>query len=108
MSADVIDQKAEDVKRTKTALDGNQRLEVAKQQALNHLNTLNDLNDAQRQTLTDTINHSPNINSVNQAKEKANTVNTAMTQLKQTIANYDDELHDGNYINADKDKKRCL
>lgn len=28
-----------------------------------------------------------------------------MTQLKQTIANYDDELHDGNYINADKDKK---
>ena len=49
---------------------GNQRLEVAKQQALNHLNTLNDLNDAQRQTLTDTINHSPNINSVNQAKEK--------------------------------------
>ncbi len=105
MSADVIDQKAEDVKRTKTALDGNQRLEVAKQQALNHLNTLNDLNDAQRQTLTDTINHSPNINSVNQAKEKANTVNTAMTQLKQTIANYDDELHDGNYINADKDKK---
>ena len=42
---------------------------------------------------------------MNQAKEKANTVNTAMTQLKQTIANYDDELHDGNYINADKDKK---
>ncbi len=105
MSADVINQKAEDVKRTKTALDGNQRLEAAKQQALNHLNTLNDLNDAQRQALTDTINHSPNINSVNQAKEKANTVNTAMTQLKQTIANYDNELHDGNYINADKDKK---
>ena len=105
MSADAINQKAEDVKRTKTALDGNQRLEAAKQQALNHLNTLNDLNDAQRQTLTDTINHSPNINSVNQAKEKANTVNTAMTQLKQTIANYDNELHDGNYINADKDKQ---
>ena len=28
-----------------------------------------------------------------------------MTQLKQTIANYDNELHDGNYINADKDKQ---
>lgn len=105
MSADVINQKAEDVKRTKTALDGNQRLEAAKQQALNHLNTLNDLNNAQRQALTNAINHSPNINSVNQAKDKANTVNTAMTQLKQTIANYDDELHDGNYINADKDKQ---
>lgn len=105
MSADVINQKAEDVKRTKTALDGNQRLEAAKQQALNHLNTLNDLNNAQRQALTNAINHSPNINSVNQAKDKANTVNTAMTQLKQTIANYDEELHDGNYINADKDKQ---
>ena len=42
---------------------------------------------------------------MNQAKDKANTVNTAMTQLKQTIANYDNELHDGNYINADKDKQ---
>lgn len=31
-----------------------------------------------------------------------------MTQLKQTIANYDDELHDGNYINADKDKKMLI
>ncbi|MDU7765404.1 MAG: hypothetical protein E7J95_10980, partial [Staphylococcus sp.] len=105
MGVDVINQKAEEVKRTKDALDGNHRLEEAKQLAIAHLNTLNDLNDAQRQALTDTINHSPNINSVNQAKDKANTVNTAMTQLKQTIANYDDELHDGNYINADKDKK---
>ncbi len=105
MSVDVINQKAEEVKRTKDALDGNHRLEEAKQLAIAHLNTLNDLNDAQRQALTDTINHSPNINSVNQAKDKANTVNTAMTQLKQTIANYDNELHDGNYINADKDKQ---
>ena len=105
MSANVINQKTEEVKRTKDALDGNQRLEAAKQQALNHLNTLNDLNNAQRQALTDTINHSSNINSVNQAKDKANTVNTAMTQLKQTIANNDNELHDGNYINADKDKQ---
>ncbi|MBM0766156.1 hyperosmolarity resistance protein Ebh, partial [Staphylococcus epidermidis] len=105
MSANVINQKNEEVKRTKDALDGNQRLEAAKQQALNHLNTLNDLNNAQRQALTDTINHSSNINSVNQAKDKANTVNTAMTQLKQTIANNDNELHDGNYINADKDKQ---
>ena len=77
MGVDVINQKAEEVKRTKDALDGNHRLEEAKQLAIAHLNT----------------------------KEKANTVNTAMTQLKQTIANYDDELHDGNYINADKDKK---
>lgn len=105
MSVDVINQKAEEVKRTKDALDGNHRLEEAKQLAIAHLNTLNDLNDAQRQALTDTINHSPNINSVNQAKDKANTVNTAMTQLKQTIANYDNELHDGNYINSDKDKQ---
>ncbi len=105
MGVDVINQKAEEVKRTKDALDGNHRLEEAKQLAIAHLNTLNDLNDAQRQALTDTINHSPNINSVNQAKDKANTVNTAMTQLKKTIANYDNELLDGNYINADKDKQ---
>ncbi|MCC3754043.1 hypothetical protein LLE89_10305, partial [Staphylococcus epidermidis] len=44
----------------------------AKQQALNHLNTLNDLNDAQRQTLTDIINHFQNSIQGNKLKKKKN------------------------------------
>ena len=40
MSSDTINQKANDVKQTKDALDGNQRLAAAKQEAVRHLKRL--------------------------------------------------------------------
>ncbi|MEJ7230823.1 FIVAR domain-containing protein, partial [Staphylococcus epidermidis] len=42
---------------------------------------------------------------VNQIKGNANAVNTAMTGLKQSVADNDSEIQQGNYINADKDKQ---
>ena len=81
------------------------RLAAAKQEAVRHLNDLHDLNEAQRHALTTEINNSNNIAAVNQAKDKANTVNTAMTGLKHSIADNEQELRNGNYINADKDKQ---
>lgn len=101
MSSDEVNQKAQKVKQAKDALDGQQRLTNAKEQAINHLNDLHDLNDAQRQALTEQINHSDNITSVNQIKDNANAVNTAMTGLKQSVADNNSEIHQGNYINAE-------
>lgn len=105
MSSDVVNQKAQKVQQTKDALDGQQRLAEAKEHAINHLSDLHDLNNAQRQALTDQINHSDNITSVNHIKDNANVVNTAMTGLKQSVADNNSEIQQGNYINADKDKQ---
>lgn len=92
MSSDTVNQKAQKVQQTKDALDGQQRLTHAKEQAINHLNNLHNLNKAQRRALTDQINHSDNIASVNQAKDKADNVNTAMTGLKQSVADNNTEI----------------
>ena len=66
------------------------------------------MNNAQRQALTDQINHSDNITSVNHIKDNANVVNTAMTGLKQSVADNNSEIQQGNYINRIKINKTLI
>lgn len=60
------------------------------------------LNDAQKQALTTQIEHAPNIDAVNTAKQTAESLNNAMDQLEQAIHNKNQILADGNYLNADQ------
>lgn len=105
MDSSTIQQKANEVKQAKNNLDGDERLASAKNEALNHLQELNDLNEAQNHALTNQINDSRNITSVNQANDLANSINTSMTSLKQSIADNVELLSKSEYANADPDKQ---
>ncbi|MGT0202095.1 hypothetical protein ACVNPX_02345 [Staphylococcus aureus] len=85
----VINQAAGQVSTTKNALNGNENLEAAKQQASQSLGSLDNLNNAQKQTVTDQINGAHTVDEANQIKQNAQNLNTAMGNLKQAIADKD-------------------
>ncbi len=80
----VINQAAGQVSTTKNALNGNENLEAAKQQATQSLGSLDNLNNAQKQAVTDQINgaHTVDKEEANQIKQNAQNLNTAMGNLK--------------------------
>ncbi|MGO4092526.1 hypothetical protein AB2980_20860, partial [Staphylococcus aureus] len=67
----VINQAAGQVSTTKNALNGNENLEAAKQQASQSLGSLDNLNNAQKQTVTDQINGAHTVDEANQIKQNA-------------------------------------
>ncbi|CFV63690.1 cell wall associated fibronectin-binding protein [Staphylococcus aureus] len=117
----VINQAAGQVSTTKNALNGNENLEAAKQQASQSLGSLDNLNNAQKQTVTDQINGAHTVDEANQIKQNAQNLNTAMGNLKQAIADKDatkatvnftdadkeQTKADGNFVNADPDKQNA-
>ncbi|MBD4409719.1 hypothetical protein GUG98_23925, partial [Xanthomonas citri pv. citri] len=89
MNPDTINQKASQVNSAKSALNGDEKLAQAKQEALANLDTLRDLNQPQRDALRNQINQAQALATVEQTKQNAQNVNTAMSNLKQGIANKD-------------------
>ncbi|CAC7029452.1 cell wall associated fibronectin-binding protein [Staphylococcus aureus] len=100
-----MNQKAESVKSTKGALDGQQNLQRAKTEATNAITHASDLNQAQKNALTQQVNSAQNVQAVNDIKQTTQSLNTAMTGLKRGVANHNQVVQSDNYVNADTNKK---
>ncbi|HDE6158823.1 TPA: GA module-containing protein, partial [Staphylococcus aureus] len=98
----VINQAAGQVSTTKNALNGNENLEAAKQQATQSLGSLDNLNNAQKQAVTNQINGAHTVDEANQIKQNAQNLNTAMGNLKQAIADKDATKATVNFTDADQ------
>ncbi|HCX9025799.1 TPA: hyperosmolarity resistance protein Ebh [Staphylococcus aureus] len=96
---------ANQVNSAKQALNGNDNLANAKQQANNRLDQLDHLNNAQKQQLQSQITQSSDIAAVNGHKQTAESLNTAMGNLINAIADHQAVEQRGNFINADTDKQ---
>ncbi|HHY0262625.1 TPA: hyperosmolarity resistance protein Ebh, partial [Staphylococcus aureus] len=103
----VINQAAGQVSTTKNALNGNENLEAAKQQATQSLGSLDNLNNAQKQAVTDQINGAHTVDEANQIKQNAQNLNTAMGNLKQAIADKDATKATVNFTDADQAKQQA-
>lgn len=105
MDVNTVNQKAETVKSTKAALDGQQNLQRAKTEATNAITHASDLNQAQKNALTQQVNSAQNVQAVNDIKQTTQSLNTAMTGLKRGVANHNQVVQSDNYVNADTNKK---
>lgn len=105
MNPDEVNRATTQVNNTKVALDGDENLAAAKQQANNRLNQLDHLNNAQKQQLQSQITQSSDIAKVNGHKQTAESLNTAMGNLINAIADHQAVEQRGNFINADTDKQ---
>ncbi|MDF4062527.1 hyperosmolarity resistance protein Ebh [Staphylococcus aureus] len=105
MNPDEVNSATTQVNNTKVALDGDENLVAAKQQANNRLDQLDHLNNAQKQQLQSQITQSSDIAAVNGHKQTAESLNTAMGNLINAIADHQAVEQRGNFINADTDKQ---
>ncbi|HEA5883630.1 TPA: hyperosmolarity resistance protein Ebh, partial [Staphylococcus aureus] len=105
MDVNTVNQKAETVKSTKGALDGQQNLQRAKTEATNAITHASDLNQTQKNALTQQVNNAQNVQAVNDIKQTTQSLNTAMTGLKRGVANHNQVVQSDNYVNADTNKK---
>ena len=105
MNPDDVNRATTQVNNTKVALDGDENLVAAKQQANNRLDQLDHLNNAQKQQLQSQITQSSDIAAVNGHKQTAESLNTAMGNLINAIADQQAVEQRGNFINADTDKQ---
>ncbi|MQH59301.1 hypothetical protein EI053_29665, partial [Escherichia coli] len=101
----VINQAAGQVSTTKNALNGNENLEAAKQQATQSLGSLDNLNNAQKQAVTNQINGAHTVDEANQIKQNAQNLNTAMGNLQGAINDEQTTLNSQNYQDATPSKK---
>ncbi len=107
LDPNVINQAAGQVSTTKNALNGNENLEAAKQQATQSLGSLDNLNNAQKQAVTNQINGAHTVDEANQIKQNAQNLNTAMGNLKQAIADKDATKATVNFTDADQAKQQA-
>ncbi len=105
LTPDTVTQAVTTMNQAKDALNGDEKLAQAKQDALANLDTLRDLNQPQRDALRNQINQAQALATVEQTKQNAQNVNTAMGNLKQGIANKDTVKASENYHDADADKQ---
>ncbi|HGW4684535.1 TPA: DUF1542 domain-containing protein, partial [Staphylococcus aureus] len=105
LTPDAVTQAVTTMNQAKDALNGDEKLAQAKQDAIANLDTLRDLNQPQRDALRNHINQAQALATVEQTKQNAQNVNTAMSNLKQGIANKDTVKASENYHDADADKQ---
>ncbi|MBE7600258.1 GA module-containing protein, partial [Staphylococcus aureus] len=105
LAPDTVTKAVTTMNQAKDALNGDEKLAQAKQDALANLDTLRDLNQPQRDALRNQINQAQALATVEQTKQNAQNVNTAMGNLKQGIANKDTVKASENYHDADVDKQ---
>ena len=90
---------------TKTALNGDDKLNEAKVAAKQTLGTLTHINNAQRTALDNEITQATNVEGVNTVKDKAQQLDSAMGQLETSIRDKDTTLQSQNYQDADDAKR---
>lgn len=89
------------------ALNGEAKLNAAKQEANTALGHLNNLNNVQRQNLQSQINGAHQIDAVNTIKQNATNLNSAMGNLRQAVADKDQVKRTEDYADADTAKQNA-
>ncbi|RRJ18725.1 hypothetical protein EIM20_35005, partial [Pseudomonas aeruginosa] len=77
-----INQQAEAVKSSQAALDGQQNLQRAKDEATATIVGASDLNQAQKNALIQQVSKAQNVQQANDIKQNADDLNNTMTALK--------------------------
>lgn len=94
------------VKNTKDALDGDHRLEEAKNNANQTITNLSNLNNAQKDAEKNLVNSASTLEQVQQNLQTAQQLDNAMDELRQSIANKDQVKADSKYLNEDPQIKQ--
>lgn len=94
------------VKNTKDALDGDHRLEEAKNNANQTIRNLSNLNNAQKDAEKNLVNSASTLEQVQQNLQTAQQLDNAMGELRQSIANKDQVKADSKYLNEDPQIKQ--
>ncbi len=100
-----VEQALQNVNSTKTALNGDAKLNEAKAAAKQTLGALTHINNAQRTALDNEITQATNVEGVNTVKAKAQQLDSAMGQLETSIRDKDTTLQSQNYQDADDAKR---
>ena len=93
------------MKNTKDALDGDHRLEEAKNNANQTIRNLSNLNNAQKDAEKNLVNSASTLEQVQQNLQTAQQLDNAM-ELRQSIANKDQVKADSKYLNEDPQIKQ--
>ncbi|MQK80288.1 hypothetical protein EI045_23945, partial [Escherichia coli] len=98
-------QALQQVNKAKGDLNGNHNLQVAKDNANTAIDQLPNINQPQKTALKQQVNAAQRVSGVTDPKNSATSLNNAMDQLKQAIADHDTIVAGGNYTNASPDKQ---
>lgn len=102
-----VDQALQNILNAKQALNGDERVALAKTNGKHDIDQLNALNNAQQDGFKGRIDQSNDLNQIQQIVEEAKALNRAMNQLSQEItANEGRTKGSTNYVNADSQVKR--
>lgn len=107
MNPSTITQKAEQVNSSKTALNGDENLAAAKQNAKTYLNTLTSITDAQKNNLISQITSATRVSGVDTVKQNANSLDGAMGNLQTAINDKSGTLASQNFLDADEQKRNA-
>lgn len=105
MSHDEIENAINNIKHAINALDGEHKLQQAKENANLLINSLNDLNAPQRDAINRLVNEAQTREKVAEQLQSAQALNDAMKHLRNSIQNQSSVRQESKYINASDDKK---
>ncbi|MCG9839116.1 GA module-containing protein [Staphylococcus argenteus] len=102
-----VDQALQNILNAKQALNGDERVEIAKTNGKHDIDQLNALNHAQQDAFKGRIDQSNDLTEIQQIIDEANTLNSAMDQLSQEITGNEGRTKGStNYVNSDTQVKR--
>ncbi|MBA9875250.1 hypothetical protein D7S79_37720, partial [Ralstonia insidiosa] len=102
-----INQKAQAILTTKNALDGEEQLRRAKENANQEINTLNQLTDAQRNSEKGLVNSSQTRTEVASQLAKAKELNKVIEQLNHLINGKNQMINSSKFINEDANQQQA-
>ncbi len=105
MSHDEIENAINNIKHAINALDGEHKLQQAKENANLLINSLNDLNAPQRDAINRLVNEAQTREKVAEQLQSAQALNDAMKHLRNSIQNQSSVRQESKYINASDAKK---
>ncbi len=106
MNPSTITQKANQVNSSKTALNGDENLATAKQNAKTYLNSLTSITDAQKNNLISQISSATRVSGVDTVKQNAQHLDQAMANLQNGINNESQVKSSEKYRDADTNKQQ--
>ena len=102
-----VDQALQNILNAKQALNGDERVALAKTNGKHDIDQLNALNNAQQDGFKGRIDQSNDLNQIQQIVDEAKALNRAMDQLSQEITGNEGRTKGStNYVNADTQVKQ--
>ncbi|WP_422124956.1 DUF1542 domain-containing protein [Staphylococcus caprae] len=107
LDKDSIDGLAQSVNTTRDALQGENKLARDQQAAVTEIRNLTSLNNPQKNTEIEKVNAATTRDNVRNILQEANTLNTAMHGLRESIRDQVDTKNNSKYINEDPTQQQA-